>query len=303
VKKYLIGEKALLRQKPIVSFWLSILCLILCAGCSSTDDEKFSDQPVETLYNKGMDLLEQGSYQKAASIFDEVDRQHPYSKWATKAQTMAAYAHYKGQKYERALAALESFLQLHPAHEDVPYALYLEGLCYYEQLSPAARDQKDAQMAFNIFQDLNQRFPLSDYARDARLKMQLLEDAMAGKEMEIGRFYQAKKSYAAAINRFKVVTTKYQTTQHVEEALHRLVESYLALGLQDEARSAAAVLGHNYPGSNWYGESYHLIEGKDLDPEAAAARINEESWIDRLANWNKGLPKKNKPPEPEKNSN
>lgn len=261
-------------------------------GCSSSDEEKYADMPVEVLYTNAMRLLEEHSYQKAATAFDEVDRQHPYSKWATKAQIMAAYAHYRAQKYERTLAALDSFLQLHPAHEDVPYALYLQGLSYYEQLTPTRRDQKDTQVALETFQDLNRRFPLSDYARDGRIKIQLLEDVLASKEMEIGRFYQNKGSYSAAINRFKFVSTKYQTTKHVEEALYRLVECYMALGLRQEARSAAAVLGHNYPRSPWYAESYALVEGKPMGEAGAATSLRDESWWDRLKNWNKGIPEK-----------
>lgn len=272
-------------------FSIVLVMALLLVGCSSSDDEKYADMPVETLYNKAMSLLEEHSYQKAASAFDEVDRQHPYSKWATKAQIMGAYAHYRAQKYERTLAALDAFLQLHPAHEDVPYALYLQGLSYYEQLTPTGRDQKDTQIALDTFQDLNRRFPLSDYARDARIKVQLLEDVLAGKEMEIGRFYQDKGSYSAAINRFKLVSTKYQSTKHVEEALYRLVECYMVLGLRQEAQAAAAVLGHNYQSSPWYAESYALVEGKPLAAAGFEKSLRDESWWDRLENWNKGLPK------------
>jgi outer membrane protein assembly factor BamD len=268
---------------------LAIVMMLLLVGCS-TSEEKYADTPVEVLYNNAMSLLEEHSYQKAASTFDEVDRQHPYSTWATKAQIMAAYAHYRAQKYERTLAALDAFLQLHPAHEDVPYALYLQGLTYYEQLTPTGRDQKDTQVALETLQDLNRRFPLSDYARDARIKIQLLEEVLASKEMEIGRFYQNRGSYAAAINRFKLVSTKYQTTKHVEEALYRLVECYMALGVRQEAQSAAAVLGHNYPGSPWYAESYALVEGKPIAAAGVDNPLREESWWDRLQNWNKGLP-------------
>jgi outer membrane protein assembly factor BamD len=283
-----------LNLKYFSYFSLFIVIAVVLAGCSSSDDEKFAEMPVEVLYNNAMNLLEEHSYQKAASVFDEVERQHPYSKWATKAQIMAAYSHYRAQKYERALAALDSFLQLHPAHEDVPYALYLQALCYYEQLTPATRDQKDTQVALETFQDLNRRFPLTDYARDARIKIQLLEDALAGKEMEIGRFYQNKRSYSAAINRFKVVSTKYQTTKHVEEALYRLVECYMALGLKQEAQEAAAVLGHNYPNSSWYAESYALVTGVPVVNSEGSSPLREETWLDRLQNWNKGLPQKDK---------
>lgn len=260
-------------------------------ACSSDDADNYEEMPVEVIYNRAMDLLEAGSYQDAAKEFDEVDRQHPYSPWATKAQIMAAYANYRGQKYERCLAGLEAFVQLHPAHADVPYALYMQGLCYYEQLSPSGRDQQDTVFAIEAFNDLTRRFPKSDYAKDARLKLNLLNDAMAGKQMAVGRFYMERKAYGAAINRFKEVVTRYDTTKHVEEALLRMVECYLAMGLQDQAQQSAAVLGHNYPSSPWYAEAYQLTTGKSLPTTVESVRDQEESWYDRLRNWNKGARK------------
>lgn len=272
------------------------LGLSLCA-CSSDDEDKYQELPVEVLYNKAMDLLEAGSYQDSAKAFDEVDRQHPYSKWATKSQLMAAYANYRGQKYERCLAGFESFVQLHPAHEDVPYAIYMIGLCYYEQLAPSGRDQMDTVLAIEAFTDLVRRFPRSDYGRDARLKLNLLNDAMAGKQMEVGRFYMNRKSYAAAVNRFQEVVTRYDTTKHVEEALLRMVECYMAMGLKDQAQQSAAVLGHNYPSSPWYAEAYRLAGGKITPVKGKSLRIKDESFLDRLANWNKGLPPKDEEEE------
>jgi outer membrane protein assembly factor BamD len=277
-----------------------IFAVLILAGCSSNEEEKYAEMPVEKLYNQGMSLMDEQAYQKAATAFDEVERQHPYSKWATKAQIMAAYSHYKAQKYERALAALDSFLQLHPAHDDVAYALYLQALCYYEQLSPATRDQKDTMVALETFRELNRRFPLTDYSRDARIKIQLLEDALAGKEMEIGRFYHDRRSYSAAINRFKTVSTKFQTTKHVEEALFRLVECYTALGLRQEAQQAAAVLGHNYPDSPWYAEAYAMVENKPAQGVSFNDKpVGQETWWDRLKNWDQGLPQTNSPEDPQ----
>lgn len=264
-----------------------LLALGLLAGCSTTE-EKFEDKPVEAIYNGAMDQLQKGAYERAATQFDEVERQHPYSTWATKAQIMAAFAHYKGQKYEKALAALDSYLQLHPAHEDVPYALYLKGLCFYEQLLPTGRDQRETEEGVDTFKELVKRFPNSDYAKDGRLKLALLEDSVAGKEMEIGRFYQERKSYASAINRFNIVVSKFDRTRHVEEALHRIVECNLALGLRDQAQAAASVLGHNYPKSHWYAESFFLLEGKDVRPSTSPLRTKDDTWLDRLKNWNKG---------------
>lgn len=277
-------------KKLLLSFAIVTTTLV---GCSSTP-EKYADQPVEVLYNDAMDHLERHVYSKASDLFDEVERQHPYSQWATKAQIMSAYASYKGQKYEKSIAALESFLQLHPAHEDVPYALYLQGLCYYEQLSPSMRDQKDTETALQSFRELSMRFPMSDYSKDARAKIKLLEDTLAGKEMDIARFYMDKKAYTAAINRFQQVVKTYQTTKYIEEALHRMVECYLALGLKEEATATAAVLGHNYPGSSWYGESYYLLKGT-RPPAGKGTQPLEESWIDRLKNWNKGRPQEPTP--------
>ena len=259
-------------------------------GACSSDKDVYKEEPVEVLYNTAMDSFESNAYQAAASEFEEVDRQHPYSKWAAKAQIMGAYSHYKAQKYERAIAALEAFRQLHPAHEDVPYSLYLEALSYYEQISPVLRDPLETEKALELFKDLNRRYPLTDYAKDARLKINLLEDAIAGKEMEIGRFYQDKRNYAAAKNRFQAVIKQYDTTKHIEEALYRTIECCLALNLREEAKDTAAVLGHNYPSSPWYAEAYRLL-GEGPLPDVPSIRDKDESWIDRLRNWNKGLPK------------
>lgn len=271
---------------------LGTLLLVVLAGCSTTEEEPYVEKPVEDLYNKAMDLMEAGKYDKAAENFDEVERQHPYSPWATKAQIMSAYAHYRGQKYDRAIAALEAFTQLHPAHPDVPYALYMTGVSYYEQLGPVARDSKDTEDALRVFNELIRRFPSTDYAKDAKYKIMLLQDSLAGKEMETGRFYLNKKAYQGAINRFQIVATKFQTTSHVEEALYRIVECYLGMGLREEARTVAAVLGHNYSGSPWYAEAYLLVEGKELEGGTQSLRFKEESWLDRLRNWNKGPLKK-----------
>lgn len=268
-----------------------VLCVMIVLSSCSTTDDKYEDRPLPELYNAAMDALEKKSYQEAAKTFDEVDRQYPYSHWATQAQVMAAYAHYKGQKYDRAIVALESFLQLHPANANVPYALYLNGLCYYEQISASARDQKDTETALLLFKELLARFPASDYARDARLKMNLLEDALAGKEMEVGRFYLERKAYGAAINRFKVVVMRFDTTRQIEEALYRLVECYSALSLKDQAQQCSAVLGHNYPNSPWYVEAYKLTGEVPITSDIKGIRDQQESWIDKLKNWYKGMPK------------
>jgi len=240
------------------------LCMAgLLAACAA-EEPKYVEKPVEELYNTAVDLMQQQEYTKAAKAFDEVERQHPYSVWATKAQLMAAYSQYQKNGYDDAIIALDRFIQLHPSHVDVPYAYYLKALCYYEQISDVGRDQKMTDLAAKSLQDLMTRFPSSKYARDAGLKLDLTRDHLAGKEMEIGRYYQAQRQYLAAINRFKFVIDTYQTTTHVPEALHRLTEAYEALGLTEEAHKTAAILGHNFPGSEWYIDSYELVEGTPI---------------------------------------
>ena len=235
------------------------------AGCGwfgGSKDETFTDQPVEVLYNRALDDLGRQEYKQAAKEFEEVDRQHPYSVWATKAQIMAAFTYYQSNKYDDAIIALDRFIQLHPGHRDIPYAYYLKGLCFYEQISDVGRDQRMTQQALDALSDVAKRFPDSPYARDARLKVELTIDHLAGKEMSVGRYYQKQHQYVGAINRYRLVIERYQTTTHVPEALHRLVESYLALGVQSEAKETAAVLGHNFPGSDWYQDSYFLVTGE-----------------------------------------
>ncbi len=252
---------------------------ILLSGCEEVDDKLLEDRPVERLYTMGTDAMERKSYEAAAKAFDEVDRQHPYSKWAVKAQLMGAYAFYQAQKYEKAIAGLETFIQLHPGHDDIDYAHYMLALCYYEQIYDVNRDQRMAEQALDVLEEVVRRFPGSAYAKDARLKIDLTRDQLAGKQMSVGRYYLKRGAYLAAINRFKRTVEVYQTTVHIPEALHRLVESYLAVGMKDEAQAAAAVLGHNYPGSDWYADSYYLLKGVDLRPDSSKARA---SWLSKL---------------------
>jgi len=250
----------------------------LLAGCggSKKDDDKYVEAPVEDIYNNALNELSAGRYNAAAKGFEEVERQHPYSVWAVKAELMAAFSYYQANKYDDAVVALDRFIQLHPGNRDIPYAFYMKALCYYEQISDVARDQRTTELALGALREVVQRFPESRYARDANLKIDLAVDHLAGKEMEIGRYYERQGQYVGAINRYRAVIEKFQTTSHVPEALHRLVESYLALGVKPEAQMAGAVLGHNFPGSDWYADSYYLLEGKDLRP----AR-NEGSWLSR----------------------
>ncbi len=257
---------------------LSLGCLALVALAACAAEEKpYVEEPVDKLYNRAIDAANAGSWEAAAKTFDEVERQHPYSAWATKAQIMAAYAYYQRNAYDDAIAAADRFIQLHPGHKDSAYAYYLKAISYYEQIADVARDQAVTEKALSSLNDVVQRFPTSEYARDARLKIDLTRDHLAGKEMTIGRYYLRQGQYVAAINRFKVVVEKFQTTTHVPEALHRITECYLALGVVDEAQNSAAVLGHNYPGSEWYVDTYAMLTGKNVRPEA-----KESSWLSRL---------------------
>lgn len=231
-------------------------------GCTIVEEPDYIERPVADIYNNAMDLLQNTDFKRAALEFDEVERQHPYSVWATKAQLMAAYAYYQSNRYDDAIIALDRFTQLHPAHHDVAYAYYLKALSYYEQISDVARDQKMTELALNALNEVHRRFPESEFARDAKVKVDLTYDHLAGKEMEIGRYYLVQKHYLAAINRFRTVVDDYETTTHVPEALHRLTEAYLALGVTSEARKTASVLGHNFPGSEWYSDSYDLFVDK-----------------------------------------
>ena len=255
------------------------LCALVLAGCAggAEEDSEYVERPVEELYNTALDQLQEGAYQDAALAFEEVERQHPYSQWATRAQLMSAFAFYQANAYDDAVAAAQRFIDLHPGNRDVAYAYYLIGISYYEQISDIGRDQKMTERALNAFEELMRRFPNSRYARDASLKADLARDHLAGKEMEIGRYYQGQGQYVSAINRFRNVVERYQSTTHVPEALHRLTESYLALGVTEEARKTAAVLGHNFPDSAWYRDSYQLVTNEN------GAVEDDRSWLGRTA--------------------
>jgi outer membrane protein assembly factor BamD len=255
-----------------------VLGLPLLGGCAADNTKDvYRERPVEDLYNEGMNYLAEDDYDKAAKAFDEVDRQHPYSVWATKAQLMAAYAHYQHNRFDDAIIALDRFIQLHPSHKDVAYAYYLKALSYYEQIADVGRDQKATENAMKSLQEVVDRFPNSKYARDAKLKVDLARDHLAGKEMAVGRWYERQQQYLAAINRYRLVVDNYQTTTHVPEALHRLTECYEILGLKDEAARTASILGYNYPGSEWYSDSYRLV--KNLTPDTPKSNGGWFDWL------------------------
>lgn len=259
---------------------LVTVAILAVASCSSTgEDAKLSkddpSQTAESIYTMATQAREAEEYSKARTLFEDVERRFPYSSLATKAQLMAAVTAYDALKYDEAIIALDRFIQLHPGHARADYAYYLKALCFYEQIADVKRDQEMTQLSLRAFETLVKRFPDSDYTRDAKFKRDLTLDHLAGKEMEVGRYYITRNHVNAAISRFTKVVRDYQTTTHVPEALYRLVEAYLILGIKDEATKIASILGHNYPGSQWYSDAYAL-----LDPELRR-RIDERDWFDR----------------------
>jgi outer membrane protein assembly factor BamD len=271
-----------LRRSPLI-FLAAFAISLALAACSDDEPKEDTavDKPVNELYNKAMDQLAQRRYKESAKAFEEVEREHPYSIWATKAELMAAYSLYQENSYQDAINALNRFIQLHPGNRDIAYAYYLRALCYYEQVTDVGRDQSNGEQALSSLEELIRRYPETSFARDARHKIDLVRDQLAGKEIAIGRFYETRGQYLAAINRFKVVVNKYQTTSQVPEALHRLVECYMALGIVDEARKTAAVLGYNYPRSQWYIDSYELVENVKVDTDSGKEKPNSDSFIAR----------------------
>ena len=246
----------------------SALLLIACAivvpasGCArnkTKSDTAYIARDVNSLYALAKERLDKQRYDEAAKLFDEVERQHPYSVWARRAQLMSSFSYYMAQKYPEAISAAQRFLTIHPGNKDAAYAHYLIAMSHYEQIASVTRDQASTQNASDAFGELIRRYPDSRYAADARLKQDLINDHLAGKEMEVGRFYQRSGKWLAATLRFRKVVENYQTTNHTPEALERLVECYLALGIPQEAQKAAAVLGRNYPGSEWYQRAYKLV--------------------------------------------
>jgi len=249
---------------------LAASALMFTGGCATgggkNKDTAYVARDVNTLYLVAKQRLDRGQARQAAALFDEVERQHPYSPWARRAQLMSAFSYYVARDYTKTIASAQRFLSIHPGNKDAPYAYYLIALSYYEQISDVTRDQKVTESARSALTDVERRFPNTKYSRDARLKLDLVNDHLAGKEMHIGRYYQRSGMWLASTMRFRNVVDNYQTTSHAPEALYRLVESYLSLGVRSEALKAAAVLGSNYPGSEWYQRAYELMN--EHAPEA-----------------------------------
>lgn len=261
---------------------VSLLAPVVLAGCQSAEKDLDlstyveTTEPADVLYNQGLANLEAGRLKEASRKFDALDRQHPYSEWARKAKVMGAFANYRQGSYEDAIAGAKGYLALYPSSEDAAYAQYIIGLSYFRQIRDVTQDQKEARRTIEAMEELIQRWPESEYVDDARDKIRFARDQLAGKEMQIGRYYLERREYIAATKRFRNVVENYSNTRHVEEALARLVEAYYAMGLTSEAQTAAAVLGHNYPDSPWYKDSYKLLQTNGLEP-----RENAGSWISK----------------------
>jgi outer membrane protein assembly factor BamD len=262
----------------------SMLLLAISLGaslgaCSSLfgKDDTPPDEPADRLYNEGLFLLNQKKTPKeAVKKFEEVDRQHPYSEWARKSLIMSSYAYYEAGSYDDSVTAAKRYISLHPGSPDAAYAQYLIGSSYFDEIPDITRDQARTEKALAALDEVSRKYPNSEYAVSAKQKIEIARDQLAGKEMLTGRYYLQQKQYTGAINRFKVVVTKYQTTRHVEEALMRLTEAYMALGIVGEAQTAAAVLGHNFPDSEWYRHAYVLVTKGGVEPSE-----NAGSWISR----------------------
>ena len=255
---------------PILAFALSA-----CGGTQSVEP-LYIERPVGVIYNSAHEELLRGNYILASQEFDEVERQHPYSIWARRALVMAAFTYYLQNKYDESIATGRRFLSLYPGNEQAGYVYYLIAMCQYERISDVQRDQRTTELAQAALTEVIRRFPDTPYAADAVLKLDLTQDNLAGKEMAVGRFYLNRGDYAAAAGRFRNVIERYSTTSHTPEALHRITEVYLSLGVVSEAQNAAAVLGYNFPDSSWYRDSYRILKQRDLTPVR-----DEKSWISR----------------------
>lgn len=245
-------------------------CVLALSACASNKPKKarlaYEERPVELLYSTGANRLDRRQWGQAVDYFQEVERQHPYSEWSRRSILMQAYAHYQSNDYSEAIADADRFIQLYPGNPAAAYAHYIKSICYFEQIVDVNRDQAATGQALDSLRDVVQRYPATEYAHDARLKIDMVNDQLAGKEMTIGRWYLRQGDTIAALNRFKTVIDRYQTTSHTPEALYRMVEGDLTLGLMDEAKRNGAVLGYNYPGDPWYGTAYKLLTSKGLKP-------------------------------------
>jgi outer membrane protein assembly factor BamD len=266
------------RWPRVLATLLVLVFAVSLGGCLfNKDDDYIPEDPADKLYNEGLYLLNtKRDFAGAAKKFDEVDRQNPYSDWARKALLMSAFSYYQAQKYDDCINAAKRYVTLHPGSPDAAYAQYLIGMSFYDQILDVNHDQARADKAVGALEEVVRKYPDTEYALNAKKRIDMARDQLAGKEMEIGRFYMKKRDFTGAINRFKVVVTHYQTTREVEEALERLTEAYISLGIMDEAQTAAAVLGHNFPDSPWYKDAYNLLKKNGAEPSE-----NKDSWLSR----------------------
>ncbi|MEL7231934.1 MAG: outer membrane protein assembly factor BamD [Pseudomonadota bacterium] len=269
------------RNPLLMSSIVLALGVTACQSGARNEELAYVERPVERIYNLAVAEMDKRDYTEAVALFNEVERQHPYSEWARRSALMSAFSSYQARDYDDAITTAQRFISLNPAADDAAYAYYLIAVSYFDQIVDVGRDQNTTELSKAALTDVVRRFPESDYARDASLKLDMVQDQLAGKEMEIGRWYLRRNQHLAAVNRFKTVVKDYETTGHAAEALHRLVETYLSLGLRQEALAAGAVLGYNYPDSDWYRMSYRLLSGEGMDPDAISDE-QRRTWLQRL---------------------
>ncbi len=257
-------------------------CGTLGLGSRHEEAVQYNDEPVALVYNRGADYLDRQRWSDALAAFEEVERQHPYSSWARRSMLMEAYAHYQANQYDDAIEDAQRFISLHPGNENAPYAYYLVAVCHFERILDVGRDQATTERALQALNDVVRRYPDTPYARDARLKIDMVYDQLAGKELAVGRFYLTRDQHLAAINRFRNVIENehFQRTSHTPEALHRLVEAYLSVGMTEEAQRMGAILGHNFPGSEWYQRSYALMTDAGVTP-VSTEEAEHRGWFNR----------------------
>ena len=257
------------RFKPSLTLGVAALSLTLvaCQGNNRRTERAYVERPVEVLYNSAAGELDKRDYDEAIELFNEVERQHPYSEWARRSTLMSAFAAYQARRYDDAIGTAQRYISLNPGSEDAAYAYHLVATSYFEQITDVERDQRTTELAKSSLDELLRRFPTTEYAKDAQLKMDMVNDQLAGKEMTIGRWYLRRNQHLPAINRFRTVVTEYDTTTHAPEALYRLVEAYMSIGLNGEALAAAAVLGHNHPDTNWYRDAYRIMTREGYNPD------------------------------------
>jgi outer membrane protein assembly factor BamD len=279
------GSSGVMRVMAVAALSLSLAsCETVSSAVSSinpfasakSSSDISSDEPAELLYNDGLARLQNRNFDGAARKFGEVDKQYPYTTWSRRGLLLTTYAHYENRAYEDAISNGRRYVSLYPADKDAAYAQYLVGMSYFNQIPDVTRDQERSARALLAMDELIRRYPQSEYVADARQRVAVARDQLAGKEMDIGRFYLEKRNFPGAVNRFREVLTKYQTTRHTEEALLRITEAYLSMGIVQEAQTAAAVLGHNFPDSRWYKDAFRLLQSGGLQPAES-----EQSWISR----------------------